>query len=387
MADRSVSRPSADLSRRSLLRFGAAGAALPALGHVLPAAAAPVDPALAEPAAMLQSLTDGVFINANENPLGPGRAARAALAGIERLSGRYGMAFAGRLQALFARQNGLRPENVVIHPGSFVPLRAVALAFSSADRPIAYAEPTFDQGFLDAAGRPLTRVVGVPLAGDYAGDVRALHAAAPQAGLYYVCNPNNPTGLVTTRADIEWLLANKPRDAVLLVDEAYIHYSDTARSCLDLVAQGADVLVTRTFSKIYGLAGLRCGLVAGRKDLLDRIAGYAINIPPMPAVVAAEASLLDPALVPERKAYNRAVRADLFRWLDARGLRYLPSQTSFAMVQVGRPGEAVAAALARRGVHISGPRTHMPDWVRVSFGTPQEMEQFKTAFLAVLAPA
>jgi histidinol-phosphate aminotransferase len=171
---------------------------------------------------------------------------------------------------------------------------------------------------------------------------------------------------------------------VLLVDEAYIHFSD-AQICLDLVAKGADVLVTRTFSKIYGLAGLRCGLIAGRKDLLDGLADYGVNPTPMPAVVAAEASLLDLRLLPDRKAYNKAVRDDLYAWLDARGIAHLPSQGSFAMIRVGRPGAETVSALAAQKIFISGPRKNMADWVRVSFGTPAEMQAFKTAFAEIMA--
>ena len=371
------------LSRRMMMRgalaiAGAAGAG-PALAQRGRKVALPDDPR-----GMVATLTDGVFINSNENPLGPCAAALEALSGLDPLAGRYGMAFAAQLERLFARQNGLAAEQVQVHPGSFMPLRSVALSFSSKDRPVTYFEPTFDAGFLGRENRAITRAVPVALGGDYAGDVRKLLAAAPQAGVYYLCNPNNPTGLVTSRADIEWLLANKPAGSVLLIDEAYIQYSD-AQSCLDLVAKGADVLVTRTFSKIYGLAGLRCGLIAGRRDLLDAMADYGVNITPMPAVVAAEASLLDPDLVPRRKAYNKAVRDDLFAWADARGLRYLPSQASFAMLHVGRPGADVTAALAEQKIFIGGPRKYMDDWVRVSFGTPAEMQAFKLALAKLLA--
>lgn len=371
------------LSRRMMMRgaLAAAGAAsaAPALAQRDRKVALPDDPA-----GMVATLTDAVYINSNEHPDGPAPAALAALANLPKLSGRYGMAFAAKLESLFARQNGLSPDMVQVHPGSFMPLRSVALTYSSPERPIAYFEPTFDQGFLGADNASITRSVAVPLSGDFTADPRKLLAAAPDAGLYYLCNPNNPTGLTTPRADIEWLLANKPKGSILLVDEAYIHFSD-AQSCLDLVAKGADLLVTRTFSKIYGLAGLRCGLIAGRKDLLDGMARYGVNITPMPAVVAAEASLLDPTLLPKRKAENKAVRDDLATWCKAQGLRILPSEASFMMIHVGRPGATVTAALAKEGVIIGGPRKHMDDWVRVSMGTPTEMQAFKTALLKALA--
>ncbi|WP_311266978.1 aminotransferase class I/II-fold pyridoxal phosphate-dependent enzyme [Sphingobium sp. WCS2017Hpa-17] len=371
------------LSRRMLIRgaiaaAGTAGAA-PALAQRGRKVALPEDPA-----GMVSTLTDAVYINSNENPLGPCPAALEALSGLDRLSGRYGMAFAAQLERLFARQNGLKPEEVQVHPGSYMTLRSVALTYSSQDRPIAFFEPTFDSGFMGKGNKVVTSAVPIPLSGDFRGDLRQMLAAASNAGVYYICNPNNPTGLVTPRADIEWLLANKPAGSLLLIDEAYIHFSD-APSCLDLVAKGADVLVTRTFSKIYGLAGLRCGLIAGRKDLLDGMADYGVNITPMPAVVAAEASLLDPRLLPDRKAYNKAVRDDLFAWLDQRGIRYLPSEGSFAMIHVGRPGADVTAALASQKIFIGGARKHMDDWVRVSFGTPAEMQAFKLAFAKVMA--
>jgi histidinol-phosphate aminotransferase len=374
------------LSRRTMIRGAGAAVALPLLARAAPVLAdRKTGKVLPEdPAGMIGSLTDGVYINSNENPLGPCPAALRSLAGLEKLGGRYGMSFADRLAGLFARQNGLAADNVVVHPGSYAPLIAAGNAFSSKERPIAYAEPTFDSGFMGASGKPVTRTVTIALGGDFRLDLRKLLAAAPDAGLYYICNPNNPTGLVTAREDIEWLLANKPAGSVVLVDEAYIHYSD-AKSCLDLVAKGADVVVLRTFSKIYGLAGLRVGLAAGRKDLLDRMADYGINVTPMPAIIAAEASLLTPTLLAERKAYTAAVRNDLFAWFDKRGTRYLPSQTSFTMVQVGRPGGEVMKAMAEDRVFISGSRKHMDDWVRVTFGTPAEMTAFKTSFARVLA--
>ncbi|WP_420144608.1 aminotransferase class I/II-fold pyridoxal phosphate-dependent enzyme [Sphingobium sp.] len=376
-----------NLSRRMLINAtlvaaGAASATLapsPAVAQRGRKVALPDDPA-----AMVATLTDAVYINSNEHPDGPAAAAIAALAKLPSLSGRYGMAFAAKLESLFARQNGLAPDQVQVHPGSFMPLRSVALTYSSPDRPIAYFEPTFDQGFLGLGNESITRSVAVPLSGDFAADPRRLLAAAPDAGVYYLCNPNNPTGLTTARADIEWLLTNKPKSSILLIDEAYIHFSD-AQSCLDLVAKGADLLVTRTFSKIYGLAGLRCGFIAGRKDLLDGMARYGVNITPMPAVIAAEASLLDPALLPERKAENRAIRDDLTAWCRAKGLRTLPSEASFMMIHVGRPGADVTAALAKDGIFIGGPRKHMDDWVRVSMGTAQEMQAFKVALLKALA--
>ncbi len=333
---------------------------------------------------LLASLGDGIFINANESPLGPCPAARAELARIPPIAGRYGMSFAADLEALFAAQNGLKPENVTAHPGSYVPLRHAALTYASDTRPLAYCTPTFDSGFFGADNQPIVKTVTIPHDRQHRIDVRALLAAAPNAGAYYICNPNNPTGLVTSAEDIAWLLANKPADAKLIIDEAYIHFSD-APSAIDLVRQGKDVIVLRTFSKIYGLAGLRCGLVIARKDLLEPMKRYGVNVMPMAAVVAAQASLADPDLLPMRKAYNAKVRDDLYAFFERLKLDYIPSRASFAMVHVGRPGTEVATKLAEQRIHVSRQRGDMVNWIRVSFGTPEEMAAFKAAFERIMA--
>lgn len=378
----------ATVSRRGIVQslLGALAAA-PALVQAAAPPRGRGDPVTGAPRSadeLLASLGDGVFINANESPLGPCPAARAQLARIPSIAGRYGMSFAADLEALFASQNGLKPENVTAHPGSYVPLRHAALTYASDSRPLAYCTPTFDSGFFGADNLPIVRTVTIPHDKQHRIDVRALLAAAPNAGAYYICNPNNPTGLVTSPEDIAWLLANKPADAKLIIDEAYIHFSD-APSAIELVRQGRDVIVLRTFSKIYGLAGLRCGLVIARKDLLEPMKRYGVNVMPMAAVAAAQASLADPELLPMRKAYNARVRDDLYAFFERLKLEYIPSRASFAMVNVGRPGTEVAAKLAEQRIHVSRQRGNMVNWIRVSFGTPDEMAAFKAAFERIMA--
>ena len=156
-----------------------------------------------------------------------------------------------------------------------------------------------------AAERAGARVVKVPLTKTYAHDVRAMIAAAPDAGVFYICTPNNPTGTLTSHSDIEYLLENKPKGSIVLVDEAYIHFCD-APSAIDLVKAGQDLIVLRTFSKLYGMAGLRCGFAIARPDLVERIENYGGGNPmPVTAMAAASASLKDPQLVPERKRDQR----------------------------------------------------------------------------------
>src|SRR5712664_4321239 len=151
--------------------------------------------------------------------------------------------------------------------------------------------------------------------------------ADPNAGLLYICNPNNPTGTSTTREDVEFALANKPKGSVLLIDEAYLHFSD-AKPVLDLVAADKEIVVLRTFSKIYGMAGLRCGFAIARPDLLAKLDPYGWNSMPVTAVVAAKTSLKSRDLVPERQKITHNIRNDVFSWLAANKYSFVPSETN-----------------------------------------------------------
>ena len=373
-------------SRRDFLAGIAAAAALPLAASAQPLLSSKAKTSGGDfhPDAPPYSPPGGVFIGSNENPLGPSAAARAVLANAVPSGGRYDRGGEKKLASTFAEQNGLKPENIGIYAGSFIGLYYAGRAFSSPTRSIVSPVPTFDSMFYGPDKKPVAPFHAIPLTADYKIDIKAMVAADPQAGVIYICNPNNPTGTSLTRDEIGWVLKNKPKDSVVIVDEAYIHYSE-AETALPFVAAGEDIIVSRTFSKIYGLAGLRCGLIAGRPDLLAKVRPYSTNPMPTPAIAAALASLAEESLIPERKKYAVGVRQGVFDWLDANKYHYIPSGGNFFMVKVGRPGAEVTAALAARNIHIGGPRPMMQDWVRVSVGTKEEMQQYQTAFGACLA--
>ncbi len=251
-------------------------------------------------------------------------------------------------------------------------------AFCSPTASYVTADPGFEAG-LFASERAKARVVKVPLTKTYAHDVKAMIAAAPDAGVFYVCNPNNPTGTLTSHSDIEYLLDNKPKNSVVLVDEAYIHFSD-APSSIDFVKAGKDVIVLRTFSKLYGMAGLRCGFAIARPDLLEKIHNYGgYNFMPVTAVAAASASLSDPKLLSERKRINAQVRSATFQWLDSNGYSYIPSQANFFLLDTKHPAKEVIAAMAQQNVIIGRVWPAMPSYSRVTIGTSDEMLLFQAA--------
>jgi histidinol-phosphate aminotransferase len=365
-------------SRRSFLHLSAAASAAAAC-HIV------TEPMLAAAARRPYS-KDGVTIDANENPLGPSQAARDAVAAIIPLGGRYCDNLTDELIHTFAQMEGLKPDCIRAFPGSSGPLRGCVIAFTSAQKSYVTADPGYEAG-LHASAITGARVVNVPLTRTYAHDVKAMLAAGPDAGLFYVCSPNNPTGTLTSHSDIEYLVENKPKGSVVAVDEAYIHLTD-ATSALDLVKAGKDVVVLRTFSKVYGMAGLRCGFAVARPDLLERVSEYGgYTFMPITAVVAATASLKDPQLVPERKRINASVRQETFQWLDRNGYSYIPSESNCFLLDTRRPGKEVIEAMAQQKVYIGRVWPVMPTCVRITVGTHDEMAQFQSAFQKVMRGA
>ena len=363
-------------SRRTFLQLSAAAAAFQIVTEPMLAAAARHRPAP----------KDAVMIDSNENPLGPSQPARDAMSAILPLGGRYLDNLTDELIHTFAQLEGLNPDYIRVFPGSTPPLRFTVVAFTSPQRSYVGADPGYEAGPMVSADTG-ARVVKVPLTKTYAHDVKAMIAAAPDAGVFYICNPNNPTGTLTPHSDIEYLVENKPKGSIVAVDEAYIHLCD-APSALDFVKAGKDVVVLRTFSKAYGMAGLRCGFAIARPDLLDKImdrSGW--NFMPITALVAASASLKDASLVPERKRINASVRQETFQWLDRNGYSYIPSVSNCFLLDTKRPAKQVIDAMAQQNVFIGRIWPIMPTCSRITVGTHDEMAKFQAAFQKVMSGA
>jgi histidinol-phosphate aminotransferase len=327
-----------------------------------------------------------VIIDANENPLGPCDAARKAIVDMAPQGGRYSYWLHDEFVKTFTEMEGLKPEYVRVFPGSSEPLHFSVLSYTSPTRSYVTADPGYEAG-MRAAKISGAHVVKTPLTKTYSHDIKAMVAAAPDAGLFYICTPNNPTGTMTPHADIEQLLAVKPKGSVVLVDEAYIHFSDGV-SALDLVKADQDVIVLRTFSKIYGMAGIRCGMAIARPDLLAKLENFSgWSAMPITAMAAATASLKHEHLLSERKQLNAVIRQKTFDWLASNGYAYVPSQSNCFMLDAKRPAKEVIDAMAKRNVYIGRPWPIWPTHVRITVGTQPEMDAFHEAFQAVMTNA
>ncbi|MCU1328831.1 MAG: aminotransferase [Bryobacterales bacterium] len=364
-------------NRRDLTKI----AAMVAAGTTLPFYN---EPALAQLSRVDNVPPDAVLINANENPLGPCESAREAVHNIVNSGGRYMYGETDKVVKLLSQQEQVKPDYIRIYPGSSAPLHQSVLAFASPTKPFVMADPGYEAGGR-AAQFIGAKTIRVPLKADFSHDVKEmLKQGGPNAGLFYICNPNNPSGTLTPKADIEWLVENKPKGSVVVVDEAYTHISD-APFTTDLVAKDKDVVVLRTFSKIYGMAGLRAGAAIARPDLLDKLAGWSAGMLPITGMAAATASLSERNLVPERRKMIGQVREDTLEFLGKHKFSYVPSVSNCFMVDVKQPGNNIVTAMRKEKVYIGRVWPVWPNHVRVTVGTSEEMKKFQAAFLKVMA--
>lgn len=366
-------------SRRSFLTLSTAASAAVALRIV-------TEPMLARARVAKHPPADAIMIDSNENPLGPCVSAREAVVNITPQGGRYLDGLTEDLVKTIAQTEGVKPEYVNIFAGSSEPLHHTVCAFTSPARSYVTADPGYEAGMF-AASAIGAKVVKVPLTKTYAHDVKAMLAAGQDAGVFYVCSPNNPTGTLTSHSDLEYLVENKPKGSIVLVDEAYIHFSD-ATSVVDLVRADKDVILLRTFSKLYGMAGLRCGCAIARPDLLEKMNTYGGgNFMPITAMVAANASLKHTGLIAERKKINADVRDETFQWLDRNGYSYIRSQSNCFMLDTKRAAKEIIDAMAAQKVFIGRIWPAWPTYTRITVGTRPEMEQFQAAFNKAMSGA
>jgi len=364
-------------SRRALGRFATmitAGATLPFYN----------EPAMAQLSRVRGAMpADAVIINANENPLGPCPEAAEAIYGIVKKGGRYMYDLTDNLAKTIAEIEGVKPEYVIPYAGSSSPLHTVVLAFTSPTKSFVSADPGYEAGGR-AAKFIGAKEIKVPLLADGSHDVKGMVAADPNAGVIYICNPNNPSGTTTKKSEIVWALENKPKGSILLIDEAYLHFSD-AEPCTDLVAKDKDVIVLRTFSKLFGMAGLRAGAAIGRPDLLQKQAGWVAGMMPVTGMVGATASLKVATLVPERRKNMRAIRTETFEFLAKNNIAFTPSDSNCFMMDSKRPAREFMEAMAKEHVYIGRNWPKLPTQSRITVGTREEMLRFQAAAKKVLA--
>ena len=360
--------------RRDLLRqFGTAAAATAFFSTVTESASNRED-----------SIAQLLRLNRNESAYGPCQKAGAAFEEAFPEVNRYPSEEAENLRAAVALLQGVQPENITLGCGSTEIMRMAAEACLGAGKTLVAASPTFD--FIAHAARLAgAEVRGVPLTSDHAHDLNGMLARSDATtGLVYICNPNNPTGTLTPKSDLEAFFPKLRSGVSVLIDEAYHDYvapTATYTSWAARAATNPQLIVTRTLSKIYGLAGLRVGYAISSTEMAKRLA--ARRLPMDVSVVAARvarAALSDTAYVKRIAKVNEDDRQEFFNQANARMLRCLDSQTNFVLIRTGSSGEETAKMLRTKGVLVGAGYPSFEKHIRVSLGLPEDMQAFWQAW-------
>jgi histidinol-phosphate aminotransferase len=355
------------VSRRAFSRILGASAVLTAVPPIVRAA----------------SPASEVRLNANENPYGPSPAVMNAMREALTLAARYPDAQEAALVADLAHLHGVAPEQILLGIGSSDLLRLAASAFLAPGHTAVMADPTFEIIALHGAafGATLRRV---PLTSTYAHDLENMAGGS----LVYICNPNNPTATITPKAAMRAYLDRTPASTTIIVDEAYHHYatSNDYESVIPLIAGHPNLIVVRTFSKVYALAALRCGYAIAQKPLIDKLQSQQqFNVSNIVALMAARAGLTDTRHVTAAQKQNSDTKAWLSKELATMGLAHLPSEANFMMIDVGRDVGPLNKAMRAKNVHVGRRFPAMPHHLRITIGTPEEMRRFTATLREALA--
>jgi histidinol-phosphate aminotransferase len=332
---------------------------------------------------------NAIHLNFNENPYGPSPKALAALDECGHVASRYpGPAEIELIDAL-AKKYNVTPENIALGCGSTEILRCVDMAFLAPGKNIVAAQPTFE-AVLDYAKITRAEPVTIPLTAGHRHDLPKMAAACTsKTGVAYVCNPNNPTGTIVWRDELASFIHAVPASTLILVDEAYFDFADDPRysSAVEWIATNPNVVIARTFSKIYGMAGMRLGYAVGAKETIARIREHSLQDNTNAAVLAAGlASLSDAANISSCREKMNGTRAWLCGELAKDGRSFVPSQANFVMIDMHTDVRPIIDQFAARNILVGRRFPSMSNFLRITIGTQQETEAFVTA-LREIAPA
>ena len=323
-------------------------------------------------------------LSSNENPYGPPESVMKAMTNAFKYANRYGYPDGGIVEAI-AKHHGVTPDNILLTAGSGEVLDVVGTTFTQGGKKVVGVEPSYSQVY-----QHVTRIKGeailLQLTKDHRQDIPSIIDAAKthyrDIGFVYLCNPNNPTGIVVPKQEVKQLLDGLPEDMPVLIDEAYHHFVEDPAyaTSVPYVIEGRPVIVARTFSKIAALAGMRLGYGVASKEMIERMRPYSMGS--INAVVkwGGVAALNDTASQQHVRETTIRLRKKAATDLQALGYEVIPSETNFFMVHIRRQVVPVIEEFRKRGVLVGRPFPPMLEHLRVSIGTADEMDRFMVAF-------
>lgn len=325
----------------------------------------------------------------NENPYGPPDSVIKAMTHAFKYANRYGYPDGGIVRAI-ASHHGVNTDNIMLGAGSGEILDVSCTALLLGGKQIVGSDPSYSILYQHAAGLN-AETIKVPLLEDYRQDipaiVRAARTNAADVGFVYLCNPNNPTGRTVSAQEVKQLLDELPANIPVLIDEAYHHFVEdpSYATSVPYVVEGRPVIVTRTFSKISGLAGMRLGYAVAPRELLQRMRPYMTGSVNASVKWGGVAALKDTDSMAHVKKVTLELRKKTTSELQAMGYQSIPSEANFFMVHIRRPVQPVIAEFRKKGVLVGRPFPPLTEHLRVSVGTASEMDRFMTAFKHIFA--
>ena len=321
----------------------------------------------------------------NENNYGPPESVMKAMNNAWKYSNRYGYPD-GNIHQEIAKHHGVKNESILLTAGSGEALDVIGTTYLQNGKKVLGVEPSYSSVYQHATSIKST-AIKLPLGKDYRQDIPAMIKAAndraSEIGLVYLCNPNNPTGIIVTKQEVKQLLDGIPKGMPVLIDEAYHHFVDDPNyaTSVPYVLEGRPVIIARTFSKIAALAGMRLGYAIATPEIIQKMRPYSMGSINALVKHGGAASLKDTASQADVKRRTIEIRKKTAAELEAHGYETIPSETNFFMVHLGgRQVQPVIDEFRAKKVLVGRPFPPMTDHMRVSVGTPEEMGRFVTAF-------
>lgn len=327
-----------------------------------------------------------IRLNANENPYGPSKAVREVITANFDEACRYPFRALASLEKMIADKEGVSTDCVVVTGGSTEGLKAAGLLYGLNGGEIIAADPTF-QALMNYAETFGAFVHRVPLNDAMEHDLEAMsRRITSKTRLIFLCNPNNPTGTLLKAGLLKDFCVSHDHQAVIFSDEAYYDFitEPDYPSMVTLVKEGRNVIVSKTFSKVFGLAGMRVGYLIARPDIAARLSDAVMANTNTLAVEAAKMALTDVDFYKYSVARTRESKEIIYNTLDTLGMPYIRSHTNFVFFRTGRPIQQLIPAMEKEQVLIGRPFPPMYDWARISTGTAEEMHIFSKALTKVL---
>ncbi len=322
----------------------------------------------------------------NENPYGPSQIVRKGIIDAFDISHMYPFAYIEEFAQVLAKKHGVTREHIVLTAGSREGLNATALTFSDSGGNIVAPYPTY-QSMMVYGEQLGMHVYNVPLDQNFQHDLDAMEKrVTSRTGFVFLCNPNNPTGNIIPADKLRSFCKSVAGRTISFVDEAYIDYvtDDSYSSMLDLVKEDLNVIVSRTFSKIYGLAGIRMGYLVARPDIAERIRKNLMAAPSIPGLQSATAAVGDDEFYKFSFNKNKEAKDIIYQTLDSLGLEYIKSSTNFVFFKSGMDITKLNTKMKEKGVLVGRPFPPFLDWCRISTGKTEDVEKFSDALKKVM---